>query len=111
MDLWIRSQDKLNLTKVRNIWIEKSGQYYGIFDDSVRYYIGMYETKERALEVLDEIQSLIIKSSRVMVHTPVKNKEIESAFDADCCGVYIESETPIIYPINQQCMVYEMPQE
>lgn len=60
-DLWIRSQDKLNLTKVRNLEIEKSGQYYAICDDINRHYIGRYEIKERAREILGEIQELIIQ--------------------------------------------------
>ena len=65
MELWIRSQDKMNLVKVRQISVnyqdnkqiianympelyENSGEYYEI--------LGTYKTKERALEVLDEIQ-------------------------------------------------------
>lgn len=68
MDLWIRSQDKINLVKVRQISVnyqdnkqiianympelyENSGEYYEI--------LGTYKTKERALEVLDEIQKLL----------------------------------------------------
>ena len=68
MELWIRSQDKINLVKVRKISVnyqdnkqiianympelyENSGEYYEI--------LGTYKTKERALEVLDEIQDLL----------------------------------------------------
>lgn len=58
-DLWARSQDKLILTKVRNLRIEKSGEYYAIFDDINRYYLGCYETKERAINVLEGIQELL----------------------------------------------------
>ena len=48
-DLWIRSQDRLVLTKVRNLKIEKSGEYSAIFDDINRYYLGCYATKEKAI--------------------------------------------------------------
>ena len=68
MELWIRSQDKMNLVKVRQISVnyqdnkqiianympelyENSGEYYEI--------LGTYKTKERTLEVLDEIQDLL----------------------------------------------------
>lgn len=64
MELWIRSQDKLDLIKCKSIHIEEipsskevailcyaSGDKYSI--------VGDYETKERALEVLDEIQEYI----------------------------------------------------
>lgn len=58
-DLWIRSQDRLVLTKVRNLRIEKSGEYYAIFDNINHYYLARYETKERAIKVLDGIQELL----------------------------------------------------
>ncbi len=58
-DLWIRSQDKEVLTKVRNLRIEKSGEYYAIFDNINRYYLARYETKEKAIKVLDGIQELL----------------------------------------------------
>ena len=74
MELWIRSQDKMNLVKVRQINVnyqdnkqiianympelyENSGEYYEI--------LGEYKTKERAIEVLDEIQGLFIKKDIV----------------------------------------------
>lgn len=68
MNLWVRSQDKMNLVKIRQIslnyrnnkqiianympdYFENSGEYYEL--------LGTYKTKERALEVLDEIQDLL----------------------------------------------------
>ena len=69
MELWIRSQDKMNLVKVNQVnvdyqnskriianyipdFVGTQGEYYEILGD--------YESKERALEVLDEIQELDI---------------------------------------------------
>ena len=77
MDLWIRSQDKEDLVKVDNIRIKH--EYYqkeakdnygrisayidGNYMKSIIYvnssWLGEYKTKERALEVLDEIQHLL----------------------------------------------------
>ena len=68
MDLWIKSQDKMNLVKINQIninykntcqiianyipdFIGKEGEYYET--------LGNYKSKERALEILDEIQKLI----------------------------------------------------
>ena len=68
MELWIRSQDKKNLVKIRQISLnygnnkqiianympelyENSGEYYEI--------LGTYKTKKRAIEVLDEISDLL----------------------------------------------------
>ena len=59
MDLWIRSQDKKKLIKVDEIKIEtvKDGNTF-IYSHATD--LGTYETKERALEVLDEIQKYIL---------------------------------------------------
>lgn len=69
MDLWIRSQDRMNLVKVNQInvnyqnnkqiianyipdFVGTQGEYYEM--------LGSYKTKERALEVLGEIEKKII---------------------------------------------------
>ena len=69
MDLWIRSQDKMNLVRIKQINVnyrdnrqiianympeeyENSGEYYEL--------LGTYKSKERALEVLDEIEERIM---------------------------------------------------
>lgn len=71
MELWIRSQDKSILTKVNNLFVCKyfdkyiiSNYYneYPNYDNAIPYDLfmyGTYKTKERALEVLDEIQDLL----------------------------------------------------
>lgn len=82
MNLWIRSQDKYTLIKAKNIKIietkglkeklensilsclsdmEQVKSYlkdgYSILADEIN--VGVYNTKERALEVLDEIQEIM----------------------------------------------------
>lgn len=64
MELWIRSQDKMQLIKINEIHIKVDEDgFVGIWVDnkkeSLKYYLGSYKTKERALEVLDEIQKKI----------------------------------------------------
>lgn len=59
MELWIRTQSKLSLIKVNNICIRDDNTIINCADSfSLKNYaiLGTYETKERALEVLDEIQ-------------------------------------------------------
>ena len=53
MDLWVRSQDKLVLSKVDKLIVNG----YDIFNQD--QVIGTYSTYERALEVLDEIQEIL----------------------------------------------------
>lgn len=68
MELWIRSQDKKNLVKVRQISLNYQNNKQIIanyipelYENSGGYYelLGTYKTKERALEVLTEIQNKI----------------------------------------------------
>lgn len=68
MELWIRSQDKSSIVKVDNLYVSV-GNYICYYVEKGKeapdtYYrpsgeLGRYETKERALEVLAEIQRLI----------------------------------------------------
>lgn len=57
--MWIRSQDKKTLVKADKLIIgydknEKVYEIHNVYDS-----LGTYKSKERALEVLDEIQSCI----------------------------------------------------
>ena len=121
MELWIRSQDKLTMMEVNDIKIidyrglkvqlEKSIFSFVADMDQMESYLdkdgwglscnetclGIYETKERALEVLDEIQKTIINNEVIRIIMPnVKdmrgNEELykENVFNT---------------------MVYEMPKE
>ena len=63
MDLWIRSQDKTKLVKADEVKIERE---YIDFNDTEIFHINTaydelaeYPTKERALEVLNEINNLL----------------------------------------------------
>lgn len=60
MELWIRSQDKRTLINTRRIDADDNNI---IVWDEGRYaneiYLGIYKTKERAIEILDEIQDLL----------------------------------------------------
>lgn len=59
MELWIRSQDKEKLLKVNDIAIEMN-MIYGYFDKNTEYEcLATYKSKERALEILDELQDFI----------------------------------------------------
>ena len=98
MDLWVRSQNKYRLLKVESLQI-----IYNQEDNELPYYInssyellGSYKTKERALEILDEIQQM------------VKNETIETEIKYINNQVY---ETKIIGKpdILKNIVVYQMP--
>ena len=72
MDLWIRSQDKTCLIKADNLYIHctcfdmPSIGTYDIYNFNKANenwfgdFLGTYKTKERALEILDEIHQRLI---------------------------------------------------
>ena len=98
MELWIRSKDKMKLIRVIVLGIFEEQEGYTIYyDDSIDNMLGTYATKERALEVLDEIQSIIIGKYMCDIN-------LEGAFSK------IENEEDI-EKLLKQMAVYEMPKD
>ena len=93
MELWIRSQDREGLIKVNDsICIIDYGDEYFRQISIDNLQIGVYRTKERALEVLDEIQKILCPPMNFIV------------------GCNILKEEPKIEQISD-VIVYEMPKE
>ena len=66
MNLWVRSQDKIILQKVDNIYLNANYDNRRICTNDSRDYesdLGSYKTKERAIEVLDEIQAYLMSNT------------------------------------------------
>lgn len=115
MDLWIRSQDKRKLDIAKDMHIcerrvvveypelhsEKDPDNYVILIGGYEY--GVYKTKERALEVLDEIQNKLIGASRILVQSKAEPKTNPND------NFYLLSTEPTCTAINQNVLVYEMP--
>lgn len=89
MNLWIRNSDKDILIEANNFFVNGNNEivsFTNIGNGRMTSILGKYKTKERALEVLDEIQDIIISTSII----PLENN------DAITCGCE---------------KVYEMPKE
>ena len=72
--MWVRSQDKEFLMKVDNINLgigvdtKKPNKLFTFVDGvTTSFTLGTYKSKERALEVLDEIQKLLIALPRTEI--------------------------------------------
>jgi hypothetical protein len=80
MELWIRSQDKNELVKIEEvcIHIDEDG-FIGIWsygsNKNLKYYLGNYSTKERALEVLNKIQERIVNLQLVSLEEKGKARK------------------------------------
>lgn len=103
MKLWIRSQDKKELKQTKALWLstetihnhnnfnmyEEAKVYHTIVADGEQF--AKYETKDRALQVLDEIQNLLI--GKVFVKKSKADNELD------------------VKPVNRESLVYEMPEK
>ena len=105
MELWIRSQDKEMLCKAECVEIMHDDPVYakiylnGKFPDLI---VGCYE-KQRALEVLGEIQKLLI--SGVFLFKDLKSIGIDNA-----CVYSTKDNNLQIEHIQRDCVVFEMPE-
>lgn len=110
--MWIRSQDKEFLIKVDNVNLgldvntnELNRLFTFVGGAVTSFTLGTYKSKERAIEVLDEIQNLLIP--KVILNTySIENKETSYSKE-----LIIE---PIINDIkvrNNVNMFYQMPEE
>ena len=96
MELWIRSQDKECLLKTDIVMLEEieENKEYWIYAGHELYdpyrVFGVYHTKERALEVLDEIHKYIEKQG---------------------ANELLVNENGIVNSLIRYGNVYEMPKE
>lgn len=77
MNLWIRSQDKTTLIRSYEIYISEQTNTYLIRAKRTSHILGSYSTIERALEVLDEIQSLL---QPTIEYKPIVQEEYNPAY-------------------------------
>ena len=90
--MWIRSQSKETLLKVTKIFIQNN-EIFANMEDGFDEMVGEYKSKERAIEVLDEIQERI---------SPKFNYKGNNE-EAD---LFIKTQM-----LNSMIAVYQMPEE
>lgn len=109
----MRSQDKMNLVKIRQISLnyQNNKQIIAnyipeIYENSGCYYelLGTYKTKERAVEVLDEINKLLIPKPIISTYN-VEQAELLNG------TVFIKPMLDDIKIESYTSYVYEMPEK
>ena len=95
MELWIRSQDREHLMKTTDVDISVDDKTIILINN---YEMAKYKTKERALEVLDEIQELL-QDETVKTETKYIN------------NIEYEKTVTVTPNIPKNTIVYEMPKE
>lgn len=97
MELWIRSQDRYNLIRVKNIRCSYGVDGYKIIADDTT--VGNYSSEKRTLEVLDEIQNILNLKDMYKYDRELVLKSWEN----------VDQEQVKI--VRQLMCVYEMPKE
>ena len=104
MELWIRSQDKTTLIRSYEIYISEYGKgSYVIRAKKTSHILGAYKTMERALEVLDEIQNILMPTIK---YAPIIKEDIKPEYTYK---QYV-SEGADIEVIQLNTFVYQMPE-
>lgn len=114
MEIWVRSQDRKNLIKINALYTDIPSDFgqegFGIYCDKRDSYvsntllkIGQYKTKERTLEVLDEIQKLIKPTFKINYEYDDSQPIID--------GEWLKSLKAESKIEELSCYVYEMPKE
>ena len=107
MELWTRSHDKERLEKSTGFHILMASENEFDIVNSYMTIMGRYKTKERALEVLDEIQNMIKPTTIITeYHSEIKQGIDKSSFDVIMQPV----EDKITY-IQPNIVIYEMPEK
>ena len=113
MDLWIRNQ-KGRLTKISDIMQPIEDKFdnirgwvlYAVKQSDAMFPLGIYKSKERALEVLDEIQNLLIPKTIVNTF----NIEKKDMLNGNQYSIFENNIKD--FSIEQfDTYVYEMPKE
>lgn len=124
-DLWIRTQGVdcnigSSLVKVSTLEIVPSGEFYAIWDSSLKYPLGCYKSKDRAMEVLDEIQKLLLQPIAFLKTTIPQDMSLKDVnryikHVNKFCGqnklLYVGSKDCEIIPTNNTDIVFTMPED
>lgn len=131
MELWVRTQDKDKLVKIEYVQYVEGydpiDEYDGfttneIWANEEEVELGQYKTKERCLEIIDEIQKLLLSANPKEAFMLLKNIESD---DYDELNKIVQrarvdkflpycswgDENASIEVIQPSVLVYEMPKE
>ena len=107
MELWIRSQDKEVLTRVVDIWKDANkNEIWSKSSFAIKNCLGIYKTKERAIEVLDEIQN-ILKPKYILDTSSIK---LDGGFYEEN-GVIFQNYNANAEIKELSTFIYQMPKE
>lgn len=100
MELWIRSQNKEVLMKTTELRYNQKKEDYSIlaYDTRGDYrLLGIYKNKERALEILDEIEKLLRPQIIIQQHNPVGEIDGNLVYKSEDFKCDIQELSTVVY--------------
>lgn len=117
MKLWVRSQNKEELVCVKSIsydvYCPMDKYHHRIMGDcggDATYFLGEYKSKERCLEIIDEIQSLFCDFLICKDVSPCDHPQFQKLGLTSIHYIGKDFEPKLEYH-ERSSIVYEMPQE
>lgn len=113
MDLWVKNQSKNGLYKVDNVIVDNVTNAIVTRLGDEDEWLGFYESKERTLEVLDEIQKLLIGDVLYFKNVVPPDFEELKSIGVDKAIVYNmrKDDRKQIEFLHRDCVVFEMPEK
>ena len=111
MELWVRSQNKCKLRKTDLInYSYEAGKH---IIDCHGYPVGTYATKERCLEIIDEMQEFLMSSGMILFKNVDISEIPKEALEPFKALSYLPNgdNQSSVSVHNAEVVVYEMPQE
>lgn len=113
MGIWIRTQNGIELLQVTKLEIDITYQnsilvgfdFYGKRND-----LGYYKNRERALEILDEIEKIMQVKAIMKFNYMLRDDVIEKEKKKNKDFFVIDNKADII-PFPQTNIIYKMPKE
>lgn len=120
MELWLRTQHKMALIKSNGIYFKEEHKAFTdgsvikwyFYDYSSEEVIATYETEERCLEILDEIQKLITDSNKTIITSDIDMATYERLLcdlQNNNIGILMPNDNTQVFPLNTN-IVYQMPE-
>ena len=84
MELWIRSQNKDRIVKLNAVMVTSCQELVAIhcyIDKDTSIWLGNYKSKERALEVLDEIQEYIVNLDKAVIYSQTTIEDYSNVYE------------------------------
>lgn len=113
MELWIRSQSKIDLMCVKRVQYGHANNKHIIYGENLTMFLGEYATRERCLEIIDEIQK-ILSHNGIMLFKNIDISEIpKEAFEPFKTLSYLpyNDKNSEVTVHNAEVIVYEMPEK